>query len=216
MEKKDFTKEQLQTLISEGVKKILNENSNIEELFSAFINRWDDYVAKSKLNLTKNWMSEKFSNYKFEIKKMRLPPNVAGFTTKEGVFFNQNFDAGSYFRLIFAIIHEFEHYKEYLTIPDELEYIKTEEDFETFFQNVIAVEKRVDNASELEMHELNLILGNPIEFGVNKQPFDLLDYVKKYKPFMKQVHNLWLKDREKYHSIDDLLKAISFGEIKMF
>ena len=146
MKKRKLTKEQLLKLISEGVNETLKENSDSNELLNILNENYDSNEEKKYISNFSIWLKENTSNFNVQIKEMQLPKNVAGFTTEFGVFLNRShFGYTTLHETVFGIIHEFEHYKEYLTIPDEMKEIKEEKDFEKFFNTVVVVEKRVDN-----------------------------------------------------------------------
>jgi len=214
------TNNNIRTKIRQLVQNVINENStpqnnlqnNLIELLKSHA---EEDIDIKYIDGVETWLKENASNINIEVKPMHLPPNVAGFTTKDAVYINKkHLGTKNIPQTIFSIIHEIGHYKEFQTLSDELTGILSEEDFDNFFAGVIAVEKRVDLYAEAEMHKLNIALELPEKTGIEKQPFDLLNYLSQYQSFMKQFHALFLKNKDQYPTFSDFQKAIAFGDLR--
>ena len=191
-----------------------NSDPNDSELIKALKSKANSESDNKLISNFNIWLNENIDSSDIEIRAMRLPSNVGGFTTKDKVFLNKSCLEGKGLNdIMFIIIHEIHHFIDIKNDYDEISKNMTERDFEKFFKYISETEIKTDNNAEAVMKRLNVESGFDEDDGIEKQPFDLSYYISQYKSFMQQFHTMFHNNRHKYNSFSDIQKEMAFGSI---
>ena len=192
---------------------VLNEQVHTDDGIISFLKSKFQKDNEIKLiSSFEKWLNNNIDSSVIVIRKMKLPSNVGGFTTKNNVFLNECFvNSEGLNYIIFTTIHEINHFIDIKNDFDTVSKNMSELNFDVFFKYVLDSEKRTDDNAELTMKQLNIESGFDECLGINKQPIDTDFYVSRYKPFMKQFHDMFHNNRQKYESFSDIQTEIAFG-----